>query len=213
LSDTIEPMPTTVTKQAKSDVRSPQALAQELVQLARTEGVELVGSGGLLTGLTKMVLETALDAELTEHLRSTSTTQWFGAAGTPAPGAAERRCWPSSARSTQTCPEPRAGTFEPVIIERGQRRLNGVDQRCLRRQDPRAARSNLNEITLHIATAGKAYGHPDPAGRDARPGPRVVLRASRQPVCTLTPCRCGSGGCGLPRSMRKSWSAAVRSGG
>jgi hypothetical protein len=32
-----------------------EALAQELVARARSEGVELVGPGGLLTGLTKTV--------------------------------------------------------------------------------------------------------------------------------------------------------------
>ncbi len=34
----------------------------------RAEGVELVGPEGMLTGLTKNVLETALDAEMSEHL-------------------------------------------------------------------------------------------------------------------------------------------------
>ena len=43
-------------------------LADQLVAAARTSGVELTGPGGLLTGLTKQVLETALDVELTEHL-------------------------------------------------------------------------------------------------------------------------------------------------
>ena len=37
-----------------------QQFAQTLVEQARAEGVELVGPGGLLTGLTKTVLETAL---------------------------------------------------------------------------------------------------------------------------------------------------------
>jgi putative transposase len=41
-----------------------QQLAQDLVDAARTDGVELIGPNGLLTGLTKTVLETALDAEL-----------------------------------------------------------------------------------------------------------------------------------------------------
>jgi len=45
-----------------------EVLAQELVERARTEGVELVRPGGLLTGLTKTVLETALGAELDQHL-------------------------------------------------------------------------------------------------------------------------------------------------
>jgi transposase-like protein len=42
-----------------------QQLAQELIERAR---VDLIGPGGLLTGLTKTVLETALEAELSEHL-------------------------------------------------------------------------------------------------------------------------------------------------
>ena len=45
-----------------------QQLAQQLVEAARAEGVELVGPDGLLTGLTKTVLETALEAEVSEQL-------------------------------------------------------------------------------------------------------------------------------------------------
>lgn len=36
-----------------------QQLAQDLVDKARAKGVELIGPGGQLTGLTKTVLETA----------------------------------------------------------------------------------------------------------------------------------------------------------
>jgi transposase-like protein len=43
-------------------------LAERLLAQAREQGVSLVGPGGLLNQLTKNVLETALDAELTEHL-------------------------------------------------------------------------------------------------------------------------------------------------
>ncbi len=53
----IEPMPV-----------DQQQLAQQLVESARADGVELVGPDGMLTGLTKTVLETALEAEMTEHL-------------------------------------------------------------------------------------------------------------------------------------------------
>ena len=45
-----------------------QQLAPQLIDAAPAEGVELVGPGGLLTGLTKTVLETALGAEMSEHL-------------------------------------------------------------------------------------------------------------------------------------------------
>ena len=59
MTETIEAMPSTIDQ---------QQLAQDLVEQARAEGVELIGPGGLLTGLTKTVLETALEAEITEHL-------------------------------------------------------------------------------------------------------------------------------------------------
>jgi transposase-like protein len=47
-----------------------QQLAQQLVEAARADGVELVGPGGLLAGLTTTVPATALEAEMTEHLGS-----------------------------------------------------------------------------------------------------------------------------------------------
>jgi transposase-like protein len=43
-----------------------QELAQQLLEQA--EGVELIGPDGLLNRLTKTVLETALKAEMSEHL-------------------------------------------------------------------------------------------------------------------------------------------------
>ncbi|MCX4456068.1 hypothetical protein OG585_26120 [Streptomyces sp. NBC_01340] len=43
-------------------------LAGQLVARARAEGVNLVGENGLLKGLVKLVLEGALEAEMSEHL-------------------------------------------------------------------------------------------------------------------------------------------------
>ena len=43
-------------------------LAERLLAQAKEQGVSLVGPGGLLNQLTRNVLETALEAELTEHL-------------------------------------------------------------------------------------------------------------------------------------------------
>ena len=63
---------TTEIKNGQSDAAASapdlSELAGHLVAAARSSGVELTGPGGLLTGLTKQVLETALDVELTEHL-------------------------------------------------------------------------------------------------------------------------------------------------
>lgn len=43
-------------------------LAERLLAQAKAQGVSLTGPGGLFSQLTKSVLETALNAELTEHL-------------------------------------------------------------------------------------------------------------------------------------------------
>lgn len=45
-----------------------QQLADQLLKQAKEQGVDLIGPDGLLNGLTKRVLETALEAELTKHL-------------------------------------------------------------------------------------------------------------------------------------------------
>ena len=45
-----------------------QQLAEQLLAQAKEQGVELVGPDGLLNQLTKNVLETALEAEMSEHL-------------------------------------------------------------------------------------------------------------------------------------------------
>jgi hypothetical protein len=45
-----------------------QGVAEQLVAQAREKGIELVGPNGLLSQLTKRVLETALEAEMSEHL-------------------------------------------------------------------------------------------------------------------------------------------------
>ena len=59
MSGTMDPMATDVDQ---------QELAQQLLAQAREQGIDLVGPDGLLNRLTKNVLETALEAEMDEHL-------------------------------------------------------------------------------------------------------------------------------------------------
>ncbi|MCK8475854.1 transposase [Microbacterium sp. SSW1-7] len=44
------------------------AVADQLVATAREQGIDLTGPNGLLTGLTRQVPQSALEAELTTHL-------------------------------------------------------------------------------------------------------------------------------------------------
>ena len=63
MTETLE----TVTKK-KPEPTAEQAAAEELVRQAREQGLSLTGPDGLLKQLTKVVIETALDQDLTEHL-------------------------------------------------------------------------------------------------------------------------------------------------
>ena len=63
MTETLE----TVTKK-KPRPAAEQAAAEELVRRAREQGLSLTGPDGLLKQLTKVVIETALDQEMTEHL-------------------------------------------------------------------------------------------------------------------------------------------------
>src|SRR6476469_2562460 len=49
-------------------VLSGAEVARQLMDRARAEGVKLVGPGGLLAELTKTVIETALEGEMTDHV-------------------------------------------------------------------------------------------------------------------------------------------------
>ena len=57
-----------VTKKIKPEPTAEQLAAEELVRQARAQGLSLTGPDGLLKQLTKTLLETALNQELTEHL-------------------------------------------------------------------------------------------------------------------------------------------------
>ena len=104
-----------------------EALAQELVERARSEGVGLVGPGGLLTGLTKTVLETALEAELDEHLGYPKHAVEGNNSGNSRNGARAKTVITDVGPVEIEVPRDREGSFDPKIVKKRQRRLVGVD--------------------------------------------------------------------------------------
>ena len=116
---------------AGADAAVPEGLAEQLVAQARASGVALTGPGGLLSGLTKQVLETALNAEMTEHLGHE-----HGGTPNPESGAKSNVRNGYSAKTVRTeigdvriqVPRDRAGSFEPVMVPKHARHLSGFDQ-------------------------------------------------------------------------------------
>ncbi len=136
-------------RKAKPEPAAEQKLAEELVARAREQGVSLTGPDGLLKQLTKTVLETALNQELTEHLG-------HGKHASPEPGSANVRngtrpktvLTEASGQVEITVPRDRAGTFEPQIARKRQRRLTGVDEMVLSLY---AKGLTTGEISAHFA--------------------------------------------------------------
>ena len=105
------------------------ALADRLVAAARTQGVELTGPGGLLTGLTKQVLETALDVELSEHLGHDRGER--SGSGNVRNGSSQKTVRTDVGEVRLTVPRDRAGTFTPAVVPKHSRRLAGFDDAVL----------------------------------------------------------------------------------
>ena len=64
----------------------------ELVRRAREQGLSLTGPDGLLKQLTKTVLETALNEEMTEHLGHEKNGRPDPEGGNVRNGTGRRRC-------------------------------------------------------------------------------------------------------------------------
>ncbi|MCA1836883.1 MAG: IS256 family transposase [Actinobacteria bacterium] len=129
-----------------------QQLAQELVDKARAEGVELVGQGGLLTRLTKSVLETALEAEMTEHLGYDKHDAMGRNGGNSRNGTRTKTVLTEIGPVDIEVPRDREGSFAPTIVRKRQRRLDGVDEIVL---SLTARGLTTGEIAAHFA---EVYG-------------------------------------------------------
>jgi putative transposase len=108
-----------------------EELAAELMARADAEGVSLVGPGGLLAGLTKRVLEAALEGEMTSHVGYEPYDPAGHHSGNSRNGTRSKTVLTDIGPVRIEVPRDRAGTFEPVMVPKRQRRLGGVDQMVL----------------------------------------------------------------------------------
>jgi transposase-like protein len=134
----------------KKPVSSPELdAAKELVRLAKEQGLALTGPDGLLKALTKTVLETALSEELTEHLGYDKHDPAGQGLGNIRNGTRPKTVLTDTTGSvTIEVPRDRAGTFEPQIVRKRQRRLTGVDEIVLSLY---AKGLTTGEISAHFA--------------------------------------------------------------
>jgi putative transposase len=104
-----------------------QAWAEALVAQARTNGVELTGDNGLLTALVQRVLQTGLNVELSEHLGYQRHAVEGRGSGNSRNGSYPKTVTTEIGKVSIDVPRDRNGTFEPVTVPKGQRRLDGLN--------------------------------------------------------------------------------------
>src|SRR5215831_807856 len=129
-----------------------QELAEELIGRARSEGVQLTGPGGLLTGITQLVLETALETELTDHLGYDKGDRAGRGSPNMRNGHSAKTVHTDAGPVRIAVPRDRAGSFEPLVVPKHARRVGGFDAAILSLY---AKGLTTGEIQAHLA---EVYG-------------------------------------------------------
>jgi putative transposase len=111
---------------------------------------DIVGENGLLKQLTKAILERALDTELTEHLGYEKHDPVGYKSGNSRNGKSPKKLKGDFGEIDLETPRDRNATFEPKIIEKGQTRFTGFDDKILsmyaRGMSTREIQGHLEEI-------------------------------------------------------------------
>jgi putative transposase len=141
-----------------------EQLINQLVSRARTGGLQLTGEGGLLQELTKRLLESALDGEITDHLGYDKHDPAGHNSGNSRNGTRSKTVLTDVGPVEITVPRDRNGSFEPKIVAKRQKRLTGVDEMVI---SLAAKGLTTGEISAHLA---EVYG----------------AEVSRQTISTIT---------------------------
>lgn len=89
---------------------------------------EILADGGLLKQLSARLIERALDAEMAEHLGYDKHAPEGRGTGNSRNGRASKRVLTDTGPLDVTVPRDREGSFEPQIVPKRQRRLDGFDR-------------------------------------------------------------------------------------
>jgi putative transposase len=135
-----------------TDSEPERALAEQLMARAKEEGIDLVGPDGMLTKVTKSVLEAALGAELTEHLGYEPHDPAGRNGGNSRNGSTTKVVHTDVGPVSIEVPRDRDGSFSPVIVPKHSRRLEGFDEAVVSLY---AKGLTTGEIQAHL---GEIYG-------------------------------------------------------
>src|SRR5689334_11531441 len=141
-----------------------EQLVAQLVSSAKASGLKLTGEGGMLQQLTKLVLESALEGEITDHLGYDKHDPAGRGTGNSRNGTRSKTVLTDVGPVEIDVPRDRDASFEPKIVAKRQRRLGGVDEMVI---SLAAKGLTTGEISAHLA---EVYG----------------AEVSRQTISTIT---------------------------
>jgi len=107
-----------------------EALLTELLKDSSSPQ-DILGEHGLLKQLTKMVVERALEGELTAHLGYSKHDRHNKKDSNSRNGKNEKTLLSDSDSVVIEVPRDRNGSFEPQLVKKRQRRLEGFDEKVL----------------------------------------------------------------------------------
>ena len=126
----------------------PEVLDELLTDYEKPE--DLLGEEGLFKELKKALLERALGAELSDHLGYEKGDPAGRGTGNSRNGHSDKRVLTEDGEVNLAVPRDRNGSFEPVIVPKGERRLDRFDDRIVslyaRGMTVREIRSHLEEL-------------------------------------------------------------------
>ena len=127
-----------------------EELADQLLGKAQEQGAELLGPDGLLSQVTKVVLERALAEEMTGHLGYEKHDPAGRGSGNNRNGTTGKTVLTDIGAVDLAVPRDRDGTFDPKIVRKGQTRLDGFNERIValyaRGMTTRDIRAHLREM-------------------------------------------------------------------
>jgi transposase-like protein len=127
-----------------------EELADQLLGRAQEQGAELLGPDGLLSQVTRAVLERALAEEMTGHLGYEKHDPAGRGSGNSRNGTTAKTVLTEVGAVDLAVPRDRDGSFEPQIVRKGQSRLEGFNERIIalyaRGMTTRDIRAHLREM-------------------------------------------------------------------
>lgn len=129
-----------------------EQLVRQLGERARAEGLRLTGEGGLLSRLTKMVVESALEGEMEDHLGYARHDPAGRDGGNSRNGTRSKELLTEAGPVQIAVPRDRDGSFTPQLVRKRQRRLSGLDDLVISLS---AKGLTHGEICAHLA---EVYG-------------------------------------------------------